>query len=78
MVLVHDDDLARISGICDINVRKTSYDLVSCCSILQALETLPPDVAEDYLQSSNAEIRTDLCCKCTHISRLVFILTEGM
>jgi hypothetical protein len=25
MVLVHDDDLARISGICDINVRKASY-----------------------------------------------------
>ena len=51
--------------------------LASSCSILQALETLPPDVAEDYLQNSNAEIRTDLCGKYIHIPRLL-LFSEGM
>ena len=40
MVLVHDDDLARISGICDINVRKTSND--TCVVLLNSTGTGNP------------------------------------
>jgi hypothetical protein len=58
MILVHDDDLSRISGICDSGREQTSY--VTCFVILTSPDTgnLHPDVVRDYLQSSNTEIHT--------------------
>ena len=63
MVLVHDVDLARISEICDINVNKYHMTSISFYSRLQSLEALQPDVIENHLQDSNAEIHTDICRK---------------
>ena len=60
MVLVHDVDLAWISGVCDSNVNKHYIILVSSFSHLQSLESLLPDVVENHLQGSNAEVHTDL------------------
>ena len=71
MVLVHDLDLARISGICDSNVKKHHIVLVSSCLHLQSLEPLQPDVVENHLQGSNAEIHTDLCRKRTLVLRFL-------
>ena len=71
MVLVHDVDLAQISRICDGNVNKHHINLVSSCSHPQSPETLQPDVVEKHLQSSNAEIHTDVCCKRLLVSRLL-------
>ena len=72
MVLVHDVDLAQISGICDSNVNKPHMMiLVSFCSHLQSLETLQPDVVESHLQGSNAKIQTDLCRKRLAVSRFL-------
>jgi len=77
MVLVHDLDLAQISGICDSNVNKHYMILVSSFSRLQSLENLQPDVVENHLQGSNAEIYTDLCRKPARIT-ISFILTENI
>ena len=63
MVLVHDVDLAQISGICDSNVNKDYMTLVPSYSCLQSLETFQPDVVENHLQGSNVEIHRDLCRK---------------
>ena len=71
MVLVHDVDLTQISGICDSNVNKHYMILVSSCSRLQSLETLPLDVVENHLQGLNAEIHTDLCRKRLLVSRFL-------
>ena len=72
MVLVHDVDLASISGICDSNVNKDHMIPVSACSYVQSLETLEPDTVENHLQGSNVEIHTDLCCKYLLVSRFLF------
>jgi hypothetical protein len=72
MVLVHDVDLASISGICDSNVNKDHMILESTCSYVQSLETLEPDVVENHLQGSNAVVHTELCCKHLLVSRSVF------
>ena len=69
MVLVHDTDVARIMGICDSNVNKHRMTLASSFSHIQSLETLQPDIVENHLQASNAEIHTDLCRKRLLVSR---------
>ena len=69
MVLIHDLDLAQISEICDSNVSKHYMILVSSCSRLQSLEILQPDVIENHLHGSNAEIHTNLCRKRMLVSR---------
>jgi hypothetical protein len=70
MVLVHDDDLAQISGNCDseVNEHHVSF-LVSSRSHLQAPETLQLD-GESSLHRSNAEIHTDLFRKRIEVSHL--------
>ena len=78
MVLVHDVDLAQISEICDSNVNKYHMTSMSFCSRLQSLEFLQPDVIENHLQDSNAEIHTDLCRKRLLVSPFLFFLTEGI
>lgn len=78
MVLVHDDDLALISGIHDSNVNKHRTIISPPCSYLQSLETPQPDIVENYLQGSNAGIRIDLCRKRLHVSRLLLISQEGI
>jgi hypothetical protein len=62
MVLVHDDDLARIIEMCNSNANKHQMipGPVSSFSHLQSPETLPLDAMESYLQGSNAEIHTAL------------------
>jgi len=70
MVLVHDDDLAQISGFSDSDVNQHHVFLVSSCSRLQALETLQTNVVENYLQRTNAEIHRDLYRKHLQVSHL--------
>jgi len=71
MVLVHDLDLAQISGICDSNVSKHYMILVSSFPRLQSLEILQPDVVENHLHGPNMEIHTDLCRKRLLVSRFL-------
>jgi hypothetical protein len=71
MILVHDVDLARISGICDSNVNNHHMIFESSCSLRQSLETLKPDVVENYLQGSNTEVYTDLFRKHLLVSRFL-------
>ena len=78
MVLVHDDDLAQISGTYDSNVNKHRSINFSPCSHLQSLETLQPDIVENCLQGSNAGIHTDLYRKRLHLSRLLLFSQEGI
>ena len=54
MALVHDDDLARIDGLCDDTVSGDLYCLpvISTFSCLQLLEALEPDAILRHLQSS--------------------------
>ena len=73
MVLVHDNDLALISGIHDSNVNKHRTIILSPCSYLQSLETFQQDIVENCLQGSNAGIHIDLCRKRLHVSRLLLI-----
>ena len=54
MALVHDDDLARIDGLCDDTVSGDLYCLpvISTFSCLQLLEALEPDAILRHLRSS--------------------------
>jgi len=40
MVLVHDEDLARISGICDIDV--SNHHIIQCIALLISIGTGNP------------------------------------
>jgi hypothetical protein len=53
MVLIHDDDLARIDGLGDDSVSKDLYcaPVKSIFSFLQSLEALEPDAVLRYLRS---------------------------
>jgi len=69
MVLVHDDDLARIDGICEGIVSHMPY--LSCMFLpyLYPQGALQPDTVIDFLQGSKPEVvQHVVCSECLPVS----------
>jgi hypothetical protein len=51
MVLVHDDDLARLDGICDVTVCRSSIYNTHRCIDVSLLQRLDADVTLSHIRS---------------------------
>jgi hypothetical protein len=58
MVLIHDDDLAQIDGICEPDCTVSQLPYLSCMFLprLWLQRALQPDTMMDFLQGSKPEI----------------------
>ena len=71
MVLVHDDDLARISEICNCNVSRHFLSAVFFLAHPRSQDTLRSDTLIQLLQKYQPNIEQVLCGTCLQALRLL-------